>query len=372
MKRPVILLGEGARGADLSRILDFGIPILTSWQACDLIDNWHAHYFGRPGVFGQRCANKVLYRADHVISIGCRMSVWTTGYTGLRPDQGLEMVDCDDAELLRFGAQTHLRTTAAEYCAGAKRPQGDFAAWLRQCMAWRLAYPWLEAAHASREKLNAYGVVDQMRRFLRADEVIVTDMGVALCAAFQVLPVRPPQQLFTSGGLGEMGCALPFAIGASFARGRGEVLCLSTDGGMMLNLAELQTIVHHNLPVKLVVFSNDGYVMLKNTERNFGMPYAGVDKASGVSCPDFRKLGYALGIRSAEVHGWQDFETVMPQFFAHDGPALVEIHCDPEQALAPKLQPIIALDGTIRSPAFEELSPVIEQPRVGCGDEGLE
>jgi acetolactate synthase-1/2/3 large subunit len=125
---------------------------------------------------------------------------------------------------------------------------------------------------------------------------------------------------------------------------------------MMLNLQELQTIAHHQLPVKIIVFSNDGYLMLKHTQKAQGMMYAGVDKMSGLSCPSYRKLAYALDIPACDIHSWADAKTAIPQLFAEKGPALVEFFMDPEQPLVPKLgyqmkdgQPVYA--------QLDELSP---------------
>lgn len=355
--KPVVLLGEGARGADLSRLLTFGIPILTSWQASDLIDNGHPLYFGRPGYYGQRCANKVLYNADFILSLGCRLSLMTIGHGGLRKEQHLEMVDIDPAEFVRFPDAVHYHMEVGEYLAKVQKPEGEWSAWLRDCETWREDWPWFDGSHVSGEKLNAYEVVHRMQPYLRPNEIIVTDMGVALCAAFQVLKVKPPQRLMTSGGLGEMGCALPAAIGASFARGKGEVLCLHCDGGMMMNLQELQTIVHHRLPIKIIVFNNDGYLMLKSTQKNLDMKYSGVNAETGVSTPSFLKVAQAFGIAAAEMRTWGDFDLMMPWFWEAREPVLLEVFTDPEQEFSPKLNPWITVDGVKRRPTFEEMSP---------------
>lgn len=354
-ERPVILLGEGARGADLSKVLECGIPIITSWQAADLIDNGHFTYFGRPGYYGQRCANKVLYNADYIISLGCRLSLMLTGFGGLRPDQTLEMVDVDQAELDRFPKALQIRMMVSEFLSHA-RLNVWCEEWLELCIMWRERYPWFEDSHKSGAMLNAYDVVNRLHRFLRPDEVIVTDMGTALCAAFQVLKVKPPQRLMTSGGLGEMGCGLPAAIGASFARNKGEVLCLHCDGGMMMNLQELQTIVHHKLPIKIIVFANDGYLMLKATEKNMGMEYSGVNAATGVSVPSYHKLAHAFGLASFEARDQHQLGIGLEWLFAAREPALLEVFTDPEQRFTPKLEPWITADGVKRRPTFEELS----------------
>ena len=129
----------------------------------------------------------------------------------------------------------------------------------------------------------------------------------ALLCGHQVLEFGPRQRMMTSTGLGEMGYGLPGAIGASFARDRGEVMCLNCDGGMMMNLQELQTVVHHRLPIKLFIFNNDGYLMIKHTQTNlFAGRGVGVDRTSGVSCPDFSALAAAFGIPAFRIRSWDD------------------------------------------------------------------
>lgn len=354
--RPVILVGEGCRYADLAPLLACGIPILSSWQAADLIDNSHPNYFGRPGIYGQRCANKILYDADTVISIGCRLSPWMIGHQGLRPEQQLVMCDVDTAELHRFPKAEHYCEDASTFIAEDFKPIGDCIPWVARCEQWRNTYEWQEHAAATPAGfIDAYAFVEHLSGFFRPDEVIVTDMGTALCAAFQTMKLKPPQRLMTSGGLGEMGVALPAAIGASFARNKGSVICLHCDGGMMMNLQELQTIRHHNLPIKIIVFSNDGYVMLKHTQKTQNMAYSGVNDSTGVSCPDFAKVSYAFGITSFKAKTWGDIESLLPIFLHGEGSSLLEIETDPEQPLSPKLGYEI-VDGKQQYRRFDELT----------------
>lgn len=338
MSKPVILLGHGVRaaGIDPSIFLVRGIPVLTSWQAADLVDNNHAMYFGRPGSYGHRAANKILVEADHVISVGCRRSVVCAGYEPLK--QHIDVYD---------------ETTGMP----EEFPSADYA-WLEQCQAWRAQWPWVEEGthDDTLGYINAYRVMERMQKYLRHDEVIVTDMGTALVCAHYVLKLKPPQRLMTSGGLGEMGCALPAAIGASFARGEGEVLCLQCDGGMMQNLQELATIAHHDLPIKIVVFANSGYSMIKGTQKNLGMSYSGVDHKD-LTFPDFVMNAQSHGIRALNVRTWEAFDHEMPHFFGRSHPQLMVIHIDPEQKYLPKLQPIIE-NGVARPPRFDQLSPL--------------
>ena len=230
--------------------------------------------------------------------------------------------------------------------------------WLDACNALRNTYPWIEfPTHEDvNGKPNSYRVVDALNRWIRHDEIITTDMGAALVCGFYGLRLRPPQRLLTSGGLGEMGCGLPAAIGASFARGKGEVLCLNTDGGMMLNLQELSTVLHHNLPIKMLVFANDVYAMIRGTQDNLGYAHRGVD-GKDISLPNYRRLAQSWGIIGADVYTWAQFYDILPQFFSVKAPAIMVVHIDPAQKFHPKLEPIM-VDGKPTSPRFNQLSPL--------------
>ena len=360
-QRPVIVLGHGIRasGADASLLLELGIPVLSSWQAADLVDNWHPMYYGRPGIYGQRCANRILYEADQVIAIGCRLTPWMIGHAGLRPEQELVMVDIDGTEVSRFPQAQWAAWDAADFIEHIRDERPPRPTWECKCNVWKSQYPWLEAGtHDDTNRyVNSYRFIAELEKRLKRDAIVVTDIGANMCPVFQVLHVKPPQRLMTSGGLGEMGCALPMAIGASFARDKAEVIVIAGDGGLLMNVQELQTVVHHKLPIKIIVFANDGYAMIKGTFKNLKMPYAGVTEASGVSMPDFHRLANGFGIVARDVHNWNDVRIALPEMLNFDGPALLNVSIDPEQVYAPRLQPKIDADGKITPAKFSELSP---------------
>jgi acetolactate synthase-1/2/3 large subunit len=173
------------------------------------------------------------------------------------------------------------------------------------------------------------------------------------------------QRLLTSTGLGEMGYGLPAAMGVSFANNKCEVICLNCDGGMMLNLQELQTIVHHQLPIKIFVFNNDGYLMIKHTQKSlFKGTYSGTDNRSGVSCPDFSKLATAFNMPAWQIRTWEDVDKMIPEVLAHHGPLICEVFMHPEQVFAPKLSLAIQKDGSLVSPPLEDLSPLISREQL--------
>lgn len=359
--RPVFLLGHGCRaaGVDPSPLLNTGVPILTSWNGKDLVDNWHRNYYGSTGVYGQRAANRILYEADQVITVGCRAPIWTVGYSGIRPDQRLLMVDCDESETKRFAHAEHIGTDIESFVAEVSGERPSIFDWAGQCDGWRVKYPWLEAGtHNDADGfINSYGFTAALEKYLRPDEVIITDAGCCMCPAFQVLRIKPPQRLITSGGLGEMGSALPGAIGASFARNKGQVICIVGDGGFMLNIQELQTIVHHQLPIKIIVYRNEGYAMIRHSQNVLGMKTSGVSPDTGLSFPDFVKVGEAFGIQSYNIRTWEDFEKEMPFVMMADEPSLIQYWQHPLQRAVPKLNPIRNSDGTVSNPEFWNLDP---------------
>jgi acetolactate synthase-1/2/3 large subunit len=202
--------------------------------------------------------------------------------------------------------------------------------------------------------------MERLQSHLKHDQILVTDMGTALLCGHQALEITPPQRLLTSQGLGEMGFGLPGAIGASFARDRGEVICLNCDGGMMMNLQELQTMVHHQLPIKLFVFNNDGYLMIKHTQKALLKGrYSGTDAKSGVSCPDFTKLATAFNLKAWQIRTWQDFDLYLPEIQIYNSPCIVEVFMHPEQMFYPKLSLAVQKDGSLVSPPLEDLSPLM-------------
>ena len=379
-ERPVLWLGNGFRlggGAALAPALvdRLQVPTLVSWAGMDMVPSDHALVFGRAGVYGQRSANLVLQNADLVVAIGTRLAIPQIGYVLDEFARAAKVVavDIDPAEATKHGDRVvPVIADAGRFATALMEAIGNEpcapAAWIARCCDYDARYPWIGPEHADPDGfLNSYRFMDRLNGHLKPDQIIVTDMGTALLSGHQVLKMTAGQRIMTSTGLGEMGYGLPGALGASFARDRGEVLCLNCDGGMMMNLQELQTMVHHALPIKLLIFNNDGYLMIKHTQNNLfkGRHYA-VDRRSGVSCPDFSALALAFGVPAYQIRTWEDFDTVLPQVQAHDGPVICEVFMHPEQLFVPKLSLAVQADGTIVSPPLEDLSPLL--PRAEMRD----
>ena len=374
-KRPLLWLGHGIRlaGAEkqIAPLLELlGVPALVSWAGIDMIDSSHPLVFGRAGVYGQRAANFILQNCDYLLTIGTRLAIPQIGYelTELARGARIDVVDIDATEVAKHKARVHEMVVcdAGDFmCVLAQRLEKcDVPAqtdWLARCNAYQNQFPLIGPEHDDPIGfMNSYRFMERLNQFFKKDQIVVTDMGTALLCGHQVLQIHDGQRLMTSTGLGEMGFGLPAAIGASFARERGEVMCLNCDGGMMLNLQEMQTIAHHKLPIKLFIFNNDGYLMIKHTQNAlFKSGYAGTDKASGISCPDFAKIAAAFDMPAFQIRTWEDCDKTLAEVQVASGPLVCEVFMHPEQLFAPKLSLVAKEDGTFVSPPLEDLSPQV-------------
>lgn len=382
-KRPVIWLGHGVRLAGATDLVEtftntLRCPILTSWPGIDLIDSDHSLVFGRPGVYGQRAANLILQNCDFLLAIGIRLATSQVGYdlSELVREAKLALVDIDLAELTKYGKKVNIsiHADAKKFMQAIldtfnttpnKILSEKHCIWIQQCNFYKKKYPNLNDQYIDKEGyINSYRFIHKLSKFFKPDQIIVTDIGTAMLTTHQLLQIKKGQRLITSSGLAEMGYALPAAIGASFATKKGEVICIHCDGGMMLNLQELQTIVHHKLPIKIFIYNNDGYTMIKHTQKALFGRYSGTNKNSGVSCPDFSAVAKAFGIVSFKIKTWEDFESVIPKLQKLIEPVICEVFTHPEQLFFPKLSLTLQKDGSIISPPLEDLSPFLSREEL--------
>jgi acetolactate synthase-1/2/3 large subunit len=380
-KRPLFWLGNGIRlSGAVSQVEDlinkFKVPTIVSWAGIDLVDSNHPLVFGRAGTYGQRCANFILQNCDLLVCIGTRLAISQIGYdiSEIARDAKIAFVDIDKNEIDKLGSKIDLKinTDAKDFITiminhSDKINKDLYSDWIERCNYFKNKYPWVnENDHPDVDGfINSYTFMDKLNGYLKDKQIITTDMGTALLSGHQVLRISKGQRLMTSTGLGEMGYGLPAAIGASVANNKGEVLCLNCDGGMMMNLQELQTIVHNKLPIKIIIFNNDGYLMIKHTQNAlFNGRKAAVDKNTGVTCPDFSEVAKAFDLPSFKIKTWEDFDKVIPEVQNFKGPLICEVFMHPQQLFVPKLSLAMQEDGTLISPPLEDLSPFISRDEL--------
>lgn len=358
-KRPVILGGHGVKLAKAEKLFkqfvkDYNIPTVLSWSAVDLLDDKDPNYFGRPGVQGQRAANFIVQNSDLLIVLGSRLSLLQTGYKreDFAPNAHIIHVDIDETEIKKFKGK-NIKADVGELLTSLNskwKAEIKIEEWIVYCNQIKEKYPLVMPEHLA-DPTNSYTFIDKFSQKVSDNYTIVTDMGTALLSGFYGWRIKPNQKMFTSLGLGEMGYGLAAAVGAGF--GDRPVMCLNCDGGMMMNIQELQTIKTHNLPVKIIIFNNDGYLMIKHTQN---MLFKGartcVDKETGVTLPDYKKIAHAFDFEYFT-------EDKVDDFLAFEGQAIMEVFMDPNQEFIPKVRGMKLEDNTIQAGLLEEMSPLL-------------
>jgi acetolactate synthase-1/2/3 large subunit len=370
---PLLWLGNGLRrlASDELRSLveELGLPYLTSWTATDLFSPIEGLYAGHAGTYGGRAGNVLLQSCDLLITLGTRLAIPQKGYVDdeLARRAEIFVVDCDKIELDKLGPRFTKRfladaPTALTQLHSAIQSVGHLPVdlWLQHVREVRQTMPLVEACHRNETWVDSYSFMADLGSAAGSDATFVTDMGTALISGFQVLEPLDGQRLFTSQGLGEMGYGLPGAIGAWFADPTRQVICLNCDGGLMMNLQDLHSVISHSIPMKIVIFNNDGYLMIKHTQNAIvAGRRAGTDEASGLSCPEYEPLVKAFGFRYLSLRKKDDSETVIKEFLEAEKPIVLEVYMAPDQPLIPKLSVSITADGKLVSPPLEDLSPLI-------------
>lgn len=358
-KRPVVLGGHGVKLAKAEKafkqfIEDHNLPTVLSWSAVDLLDDNSPNYFGRPGVQGQRAANFIVQNSDLLVVLGSRLSLLQTGYKreDFAPNANIIHVDIDEDEIKKFKGK-NIKADVGELLVSLNskwKAELDIEEWITYCNEIKERYPLVMPEHLA-DPTNSYTFIDKFSQKVSDNYTIVTDMGTALLSGFYGWRIKPNQKMFTSLGLGEMGYGLAAAVGAGF--GDKPVMCLNCDGGMMMNIQELQTIKTHNLPVKIIIFNNDGYLMIKHTQN---MLFKGartcVDKETGVTLPDYKKVAHAFDFEYFTEDNVDDF-------LAFKGQAIMEVFMNPDQEFIPKVRGMKLEDNTIQAGLLEEMSPLL-------------
>ena len=376
-KRPVLVCGYGVRLAGAEQefrelVETLGIPVVSSWTASDLLDTSNPHYVGRSGIFGDRPSNFAVQNADLLLIIGSRMSIPQVGYNyqTYAREARIVMVDMDPAEIskpslhvdLGIVADAKLFITEMLTCLGKSRHRSAVAEWARRCQEWKVKYPVALPEYRDLVSgVNSFYFVDLLSDKLPADAVVVTDMGTSFTCTMQTFKVKLGQRLTTASGHAPMGYGLPGAIGACFGNGRRKTICVSGDGGLQMNIQELQTMAHFNLPIILFVINNGGYLTIKHMQQNHFGRYVGSETTSGLSCPDMMKVAHAYGIPATRIPDQKTLRHELDNVLAQRGPYICEILMPEDQPLIPRLSSLKKPDGMIISKPLEDLYPFLDR-----------
>lgn len=376
-QRPVLLCGYGVRLAgaqkEFRELVDMlGIPVVSSWTASDLLDSSSPYYIGRSGIFGDRPSNFAIQNSDLLLVIGSRMSIPQVGYNyqTFARDARIVMVDVDQAEIRKPSLHVDLGIVAdaklfiSEVLArpGKSGSRSAVVGWVQRCQDWKAKYPVALPEYGDlKSGVNSFYFVDLLSDKLPEDAVVVTDMGTSFTCTMQTFKVKLGQRLTTASGHAPMGYGLPGAIGACLGNGRRKTICISGDGGLQMNIQELETMMHLRLPIILFVINNGGYLTIKHMQQNHFGRYVGSETSSGMSCPDMMKVAHAYGIPASRIPDQEVLRRELDTVLAQRGPYICEILMPEDQPLIPRLSSLKKPDGTIISKPLEDLYPFLDR-----------
>ena len=372
-KRPIIVAGQGIRLAKAipsfrSFVEKHRIPVVASRLGIDLLPSDHPLFIGRIGTKGDRAGNFAVQNADLVLAVGSRFSVSSTGheYDKFAREAKIVVVDVDPVEHRKNTVRIDrfIHADAGDFLGKYRPPETpDTAAWVKRCLGWKAKWPVCLPEYAeAKGGINLYYFVDRISRKMRNDSVIVSDAGSSFYVVSQGVQVRDGQRYITSGGQADMGYTLPATIGISIARGGKEVLGVTGDGSFQMNIQELQTVVHYDLPVKIFVWNNDGYLSIRASQSKFFEGrFIGTDKTSGVSFPEVEKIANAYGIKYFRVEESAKLDGVLDEVLEYPQAVLCEVMCLRDQEVVPTAASHRKDDGTMVSRPLEDMYPFLDR-----------
>lgn len=374
-KRPCILGGSGIISSHnrdgFEKLVDkMGAPVIGgSWVADNLYTD-HPLYFGNSGNVGPRTGNFILQNADVILTLGNSLGFRQTGFNleDFAPNAKIIMVDVDAEESKKPGLNiykfihTDLKELFAVMLENDCRIQVP-AEWMEYCKMLKERFTPFEAAEdiAMEDRVCSYYFWKVFQEYEEADSILALGNNTANSAKLQIGVKCAQQRTLTNYTCGSMGYDIPAAIGAAVASGK-KVYCITGDGSIMMNLQELQTIVQYDLPVNLVVFSNDGYGAIRQTSKNFfDGAYIGCTPDSGVSFPEFAKIADTFGFEYKRCETNAQVEEAVQWLVNSKKRCLLEIEQKFDDPVTPKVMARLDESGKMLTPALQDMYPFLPE-----------
>lgn len=374
-KHPLIVAGYGLRLAGQEKaLLDLlektEIPVVTTFNGMDLVSSDHKNFCGRVGTVGQRAGNFTLQNADVILFLGTRNNIRQVSYNweNFAPKAFKMVVDIDSAELDKPTVVPDLKINAdlKEFFPALCKnfPELHVKEWLEFSKNIQAKYTFDNTAEYQSQNgvINVYDFIHTLSEVMEEGDIVVAGNGSACVCTHQAALVKSGQRIFWNSGDASMGYDLPAAIGACYEANGRNVICLTGDGSIMMNIQELQTVVFNKLPIKIVVINNAGYSSIRQTQRNFFEGHmTGSGDDSGVSVPDFCKLATGFGLKSVRISNPSTMREELAKMLGETEPIVCEVMVEKEYAFSPKLSAKKLPDGTMVSPSLEDMFPFLDR-----------
>lgn len=421
-KRPIFYAGNGIRIAGahaiFQRVIEkLNIPVVTAWDSIDAIEDAHSLYVGRGGIMGDRAGNFAVQNSDFILAVGNRLSIRQVGYhreTWAR-EAFVVMVDADAEEMKKpvLHCEMPIHADAKDFLEKLenvleqeleKKQKSEKwfenKEWSNICQNWKKNYPVVQPKHYSPQPfVNVYAFIKELSSRLFENQITVVGNGSACVVGSHGYVIKKGQRFIINSAIASMGYDLPAAIGACVAaygnqvlkqarptvdaygnsiltledsnsketeKSYMDVILVTGDGSIQMNLQELQTIIHHRMPIKIFLINNNGYHSIRQTQSNFfEEPLVGIGYDSGdLSFPEMEKLAEAYGYPYRRIDKNEQLGERIEETLALDGPVICEIMVSMDQKFEPKSATKRLEDGTLISPPLEDLAPFLEREEL--------
>jgi len=371
-KRPIIVAGYGIYLSNTQKQFEkfvekYQIPVTFTYLGIDLLPTDHPQYVGRLGTKGDRAGNFAVQNSDLVISLGSSLSVSVTGfqYETFAREAKIIVVDIDRNEHKKgtIRVDYEINQCLSDFFENMPELKYDLDKnWANTCMNWREKWPVFSEKYYNTETgVNMYLILEELSKRLNKNEIVVSDAGSAYYVTSQTLKIKGALRYITSGSQADMGFTLPASIGAAVAaEGLRKVIGITGDGSFQMNIQELQTIVNYNLPIKIFILNNGGYLSIRNTmDKFFEGRYFGTDAGSGLVLPNTQKIANAYEIPYFSIKDLDDINNKLDLILETPGYSITEVFCPFKQDILPSSSTKEDQNGKLYSPPLEYMSPFL-------------
>lgn len=373
-KKPLILAGYGVRSGNAMEEFytlaqTYQIPVVTSRGGIDVIESDSPLFVGRPGSYGDRASHFAIQECDLLLILGSRLSVSTTGYY---PDRFAQkavkvMIDIDEKELQKTDVPVDHKIKVDlklflqllnEYMK-KEEPKEKYVEWIQFCREMKAKYPNVKKEYQEENPINSYYFTGTLSDLAAEGSAIVVDTGSVCNIVSQSWRIKKDQNYLISGGLSCMGFWAA-AIGAcSIPK---PVIALAGDGSTQMNIQELATLQYNKLPIKLFIYNNKGYMLIRHNQHNYmDDRFLGVGPDSGVQTPDFVKVAKAYGIKAVRIEKDDNIEEKIKEVLTYDGPVVCEVMVQEFAPIIPRIASRVMPDGSLKAAEFDDLFPFLDK-----------
>lgn len=370
-KKPLIMAGYGVRSSGSVELMerlsvDYDIPVVTSRGGIDVINSDSTLFIGRPGSYGDRASHFAIQEADMLLILGSRLSISTVGYYPQRFGKNAfkVMVDIDDKELSKgdvpvdYKINADLNEWLSKLLLYMSNKKCVHTEWVKHCNEYKNKYPTVVKEYKNENPLNEYYVTSVISKCATENTNIVVDTGSVCNIVSQSWKIKKGQRYLISGGLSCMGF---WATALGVCQDDRQIIAISGDGSTQMNIQELATLQYNKMPVKLFIYNNNGYMLIRHNQHNYmDDRFLGVGPDSGVQTPDFCKVAEAYGIKNIRIQSADNMEAKIKEVLEFDEPVVCEVICQQFAPIIPRIASRVMSDGSLKAAEFEDLYPFLE------------